>query len=400
MLTRRFGRTGLDMPVFSCGGMRYQFKWQDVPEADIPAANQRNLEATIERALELGINHIETARGYGSSERQLGLILPRLQRDELIVQTKIMPTQDPKQFERDFLESLARLRLSHVDLLAVHGVNDPQLASWTVRAGGCFEMAQSLKRRGLCRFVGFSTHAEPDLVQQLVAHETNGVGFDYVNLHWYFIFQRNWAAVKLAQQRDMGLFIISPTDKGGKLYAPPERLVQLCAPLSPMVFNDLFCLSHPEVHTLSIGAARPSDFDEHMKTLPLLQDARLHLAPILTQLHAAMLAATGNADPEAFLPGLPAWPDVPGQYNLRIILWLVNLVKGWGLTEYARNRYNLLGSGDSWFPGNRPRSVEELEQAGLLESLGGYSNAGSVVSLLKEAMLLLAGGDQKRLSQS
>ena len=64
------------MPVFSCGGMRYQHKWQDVPMQDIPAENQDNLEATIRRALELGINHIETARGYGTSEMQLGRILP------------------------------------------------------------------------------------------------------------------------------------------------------------------------------------------------------------------------------------------------------------------------------------------------------------------------------------
>lgn len=54
MLYRRFGRTELQMPVFSCGGMRYQHSWKDVPPADIPQKNQENLEATIERALELG----------------------------------------------------------------------------------------------------------------------------------------------------------------------------------------------------------------------------------------------------------------------------------------------------------------------------------------------------------
>ena len=46
------------MPVFTCGGMRYQFKWQDVPPGDVPRENQENLEATVLRALELGINHI------------------------------------------------------------------------------------------------------------------------------------------------------------------------------------------------------------------------------------------------------------------------------------------------------------------------------------------------------
>ena len=35
MQYRRFGRTGLQMPVFSCGGMRYQYKWQDVPPSEV-----------------------------------------------------------------------------------------------------------------------------------------------------------------------------------------------------------------------------------------------------------------------------------------------------------------------------------------------------------------------------
>src|SRR5437867_12527101 len=86
MKYRRFGRTELAMPVFSCGGMRYQFKWQDVAPEQIPAHNQQNLEATIHRALELGINHIETARRYGTSEMQLANILPTLPHEKIIVQ--------------------------------------------------------------------------------------------------------------------------------------------------------------------------------------------------------------------------------------------------------------------------------------------------------------------------
>ena len=81
MLYRRFGKTNLQMPVLSCGGMRYQQAWQDIEANDLDQAGQDNLEATIRRALELGINHIETARGYGSSEYQLGRILPLLPRE-------------------------------------------------------------------------------------------------------------------------------------------------------------------------------------------------------------------------------------------------------------------------------------------------------------------------------
>ena len=89
MPTRRFGRTELAMPVFTCGGMRYQHAWRDAEFSTIPEDNQRNLEATIHKALDSGINHIETARGYGTSEVQLGQILPTLPRESLIVQTKV-----------------------------------------------------------------------------------------------------------------------------------------------------------------------------------------------------------------------------------------------------------------------------------------------------------------------
>ena len=111
MKYRRFGRTELMMPVISCGGMRYQFKWQDVDPKEIPRTNQENLEACIHRALELGIHHIETARGYGTSEMQLGNVLPKLPREKIIVQTKIMPKATVKEFLETFETSMKYLGL-------------------------------------------------------------------------------------------------------------------------------------------------------------------------------------------------------------------------------------------------------------------------------------------------
>jgi len=61
--TKRFGRTEVQMPVLSCGGMRYQQGWEDLDPDKIDPKIQENQEATIHRALELGIHHIETARG-------------------------------------------------------------------------------------------------------------------------------------------------------------------------------------------------------------------------------------------------------------------------------------------------------------------------------------------------
>ena len=364
MLYRRFGRTGLQMPVFSCGGMRYQHKWQDMPLTDIPDENQRNLEATIGRALELGITHIETAHGYGSSERQLGVILSKLPRQQLIIQTKVGPSEKPDDFTRNFEDSLARLQLQYVDLLAIHGINDAQSLDHSIRPGGCLCAARRLQQRGLVRHVGFSTHGPTDIILKAISHEPAG-GFDYVNLHWYYIFQRNWPAIEAAtaRGRDMGVFIISPSDKGGMLYDPPQRLTQLTAPLHPIIFNDLFCLSHPQIHTLSIGAARPTDFDLHIQSLPLLPQASTLLPPILAHLHDAYHSAVEATLRDPFELKVPTWEDTPGNVNIHSIIWLRNLVKAFDLHRFAKSRYGLLGNGGSWFPGQPADKLPDIDPA-------------------------------------
>ncbi|MFN7141263.1 MAG: aldo/keto reductase, partial [Limisphaerales bacterium] len=168
MKYRRFGKTNLQMPVFSCGGMRYQHKWQDVDPAEIPADNQANLEATILRALELGINHIETARGYGSSEMQLGRILPQLPRADLIVQTKVAPKASTDEFLKTFEQSMAYLKLDYVDLLSLHGINNRELLGWSLRKNGCLAAARKLQAEGRVRHVGFSTHATTDVILEAI----------------------------------------------------------------------------------------------------------------------------------------------------------------------------------------------------------------------------------------
>ncbi len=282
-----------------------------------------------------------------------------------------------------------------LDLLAIHGINLPEHLEQTLQPGGCMEVVRRWQAEGRIGHVGFSTHGPT----ALIAQACDSGAFDYVNLHWYYIRQDNGPALDAARRQDMGVFIISPTDKGGHLHTPSQRLLELCAPLHPIVFNDLFCLQDPRVHTISVGAARPEDLELHLEALRLLPEAASLIAPVDQRLRQAADEALGRDWMATWSVGLPPWHTTPGEINLPVLLWLYNLLEAWDLESYAKARYGLLGSGGHWFAGANADgfdgevSAEELQS--VLQESPWREHIPEILRSLKQR---LKGESQMRLS--
>lgn len=393
MKYRRFGRTELNMPLISVGGMRYQTSWER--KDPVKAESAVTLEKIVAHAFDLGLNHFETAYGYGTSEAELGPVLANYDRDKFILQTKGGPEKTTKEFMDNFETSMSCLKADRLDLFAVHGINNDEILQKVLEKEGVVESALKLKEQGVIGALGFSTHGP---VETIIKAIRTGL-FDYVNLWYSYINQSNLPAIQEANKQDMGVFIISPNDKGGQLFNPSQKLCRLTAPLSPMMFNDIFILQDPQIHTISCGASKPQDFDEHVRAVELIEQYAQDVQIIKQRMDQALESVIDADWAHHYTEGLPDSSQTPGGLNIPVVVWLWNLIKAFEMKQYAQDRFNLMGNADHWFPGCKADTFKTIDKDQLRNSLQKSPYADLVMTILEETHELLAGKEIKRLSQ-
>lgn len=151
---RKLGKTGFSVSLFSLGG-----------EAAVEkAAGAEEAEAIINRALDRGVNYIDTAPAYGGggSESNIGRVM-EYRRNEVFLATKTgNRTYDGTMHLVE--ESLKRLRTDYLDLYQLHNVRTAQDLEQVFAENGAVKALENLKAQGVIRFTGITGHRDPDVL--------------------------------------------------------------------------------------------------------------------------------------------------------------------------------------------------------------------------------------------
>jgi len=222
-----------------------------------------------------------------------------------------------------------------------------------------------LKKEGKIRHIGFSTHASAPTIGKMIQSNQ----FEYVNLHYHFcgsytasgtgMHGGNLENIRILNEKDMGVFIISAYDKGGTLYAPSNKLRSLTLPeMEPMTYGSVWLWSHhihdggkSRCHTIVCGAARPSDLDQPILAAlemaeDMVQETMIAREAIdIRMKQAASLVLDRPSHPNFstdWYKGLKNHEQSKYVTMIPNIVWIANLVKAYGLHKFGKDRYQAM----------------------------------------------------------
>jgi predicted aldo/keto reductase-like oxidoreductase len=193
---RRLGRTGLNLSLLGFGG---------IPIMRIPPEDAKGV---IREAISLGIDFIDTARGYGDSEKKIGSALAGC-RDEVILASK-SPKRDRRGILEDVATSLSDLRTEMIDLYQLHCVNTSEDYARAMSDGGAYGALQEVKSEGRIRFTGITSH-HLDILKRAIESDK----FDTIQVLYSFIEdEAGREIIPMALERDIGVIAMKPLAGG------------------------------------------------------------------------------------------------------------------------------------------------------------------------------------------
>ena len=210
---------------------RTKLKVSEVGFGGIPTqtVTKQQSVAVVKRALDLGINFLDTARAYTNSEERIGEAIKGQRSKCLIASKTVARTAD--QAQKDLRTSLSLLRTSSIDVYQIHNVNSDEALQEVVKRGGVLEAIKVAQKRGKVDFIGITSHRPSVLVKAMRSGE-----FDTVMVPLNYVERTPLRElIPLANRLNIGTIIMKPLGGGAFTNAVEALKFILIQPVSTVV---------------------------------------------------------------------------------------------------------------------------------------------------------------------
>lgn len=327
MQYKEYGKTGDKVSALGFGLMRLPMV-EDHVDMDLSVQ-------LIRRAIELGLNYLDSAVMYCSHESQVafGEGIKGL-RDKVYVSTKNhYKGESGDEWQKNLDDSLERISVDYIDFYHLHDLRWEQYQNMLGKDKP-IERFRKAKEEGLIRHKCFSCHDTPENMMKLI--DTGE--FEGMLCQYNLLDRRNEEAIAHAHEKGLGVAIMGPVG-GGRLVAPSEQIQEIVggARNTPEVALR-FVFSNPNVTLALSGMSSMTMVEENTATAsreePLTTEEKQNVLDMLTETERLSdLYCTGCG----YCMPCPNDIDIPANFSA------MNYYKVWGLKEHARQLYKRLG---------------------------------------------------------
>ncbi|GAB6179261.1 aldo/keto reductase [Desulfotomaculum defluvii] len=195
MQYRTLGRTGLEVSVIGFGGIPIQ------------RVTEQEAVTLVNRALDLGINFFDTARGYTDSEAKLGLVLKQRRKEAILATKSMARTKDG--MTADIQKSLTTMGVDYIDLYQCHNVKDHESLEQILSPNGALVALKEAQSKGLIGHIGITGHVQETLVEALKTGKFATVQFPFNAVE-----TEAKELLAMAQQTNTAIIVMKPMAGG------------------------------------------------------------------------------------------------------------------------------------------------------------------------------------------
>lgn len=314
METRKMEKLGIETSLLGFGCMRF-------PKRSDGRIDEEQAQAMLDRALEAGVNYIDTAYPYhnGESEPFLGRALKKHDRSSFFLATKlpVWLVKSAEDAERIFAEQLSRLQTDYVDFYLLHAMDKER---WDrMQELGVVDFCRRLKEQGKIRYLGFSFHDSYGVFEEIMKAQP----WDFCQIQLNYMDTEEQAGMKgclLAEQMQIPLVVMEPI-KGGRLARFSEDLTELFHAADPEASPASYALrwvgSQPNVKVILSGMSDMDQLADNLHTfspfLPLTKREQ-ELIDRVTEILRSRVQ-NGCTGCRYCMP-CPAGVDIPGCFSV------------------------------------------------------------------------------------